>query len=639
MAYIPPPTDTTPSTINITAQDVGSTTATTNANAQSVRTGSPTANSTALFTLSSWKTASVQATGTWTGTLLIEGSFDNGVTYFQKAVKQIGTAYVANNFTGNFGGTVNVATLTHLAVRSTATWTGTATVTVRESANDNGIYIHNGLTIQDATIQTNKLTVKSASTAPVATDPAVVVTESPNSPGTKITNGTSTAAISVTGSLNTSIDPSYTFFDSFDDSVIDVTNRWTSGGTVPPTQNGNILVNPGATANATSALVSQPTFVSTSGVNLGIFIKLEATTIALGNYRFWGFGTAPSGVGTAAAPIQDGYGFEVDTSGILRASVYATGTRVFTQSLTVPTDGAAHLYVIAVGPGTVFFYRDTFVTPAASTQITPTVQTLPFRIVSLNSASVTGTPTLAGAAAGVADYTHPAQGISDGTYAWRRATVSATGTLSVQDTSATPAGANIIGKVGIDQTTPGTTNLVAVSSISTSIVPGTAATNLGKAEDAASASGDTGVGVLGVRNDTLAAQTSASGDYGFHALDQAGILITAGAPRALKVTPTVVTITSSTTETTVLAAVASTFLDVYGITFNNTSATATKVTLRDATAGTVRWTGMVPPTDMRGFMLPVDSAIPQTTVNNNWSVQCGTSVASLEVTLFAVKRV
>jgi hypothetical protein len=54
---------------------------------------------------------------------------------------------------------------------------------------------------------------------------------------------------------------------------------------------------------------------------------------------------------------------------------------------------------------------------------------------------------------------------------------------------------------------------VAVSSISTSIVPGTAATNLGKAEDAVAASGDTGVFSLFVRNDTLTSNASAAGDY------------------------------------------------------------------------------------------------------------------------------
>lgn len=54
---------------------------------------------------------------------------------------------------------------------------------------------------------------------------------------------------------------------------------------------------------------------------------------------------------------------------------------------------------------------------------------------------------------------------------------------------------------------------VAVSSITTSVVPGAAATNLGKAEDAVHASGDTGVYALGTRQDSPAATAGTSGDY------------------------------------------------------------------------------------------------------------------------------
>lgn len=57
----------------------------------------------------------------------------------------------------------------------------------------------------------------------------------------------------------------------------------------------------------------------------------------------------------------------------------------------------------------------------------------------------------------------------------------------------------------------------------TSVIPGTGATNLGKAEDAPSANGDTGVGALFVRTPASpTAQTSTDGDYGFPALDQFG---------------------------------------------------------------------------------------------------------------------
>ncbi len=55
---------------------------------------------------------------------------------------------------------------------------------------------------------------------------------------------------------------------------------------------------------------------------------------------------------------------------------------------------------------------------------------------------------------------------------------------------------------------------------------GTGATSIGKAEDAAAASGDTGPTVFGVRRDgpTLTSQTSAAGDYSEIATDDAGVL-------------------------------------------------------------------------------------------------------------------
>lgn len=60
---------------------------------------------------------------------------------------------------------------------------------------------------------------------------------------------------------------------------------------------------------------------------------------------------------------------------------------------------------------------------------------------------------------------------------------------------------------------------------STSIVPGVAATNLGKAEDAVHASGDTGIMALGVVNANYATM-AAEGDYAPFQLDQYGRLFT-----------------------------------------------------------------------------------------------------------------
>ena len=70
-------------------------------------------------------------------------------------------------------------------------------------------------------------------------------------------------------------------------------------------------------------------------------------------------------------------------------------------------------------------------------------------------------------------------------------------------------------------------NPTAISSVVTSVVPGTGATNLGKAEDAPAASGDTGVFVLAVRRDTPTSG-AAAGDYHELEVDSLGRLWTTG---------------------------------------------------------------------------------------------------------------
>lgn len=79
--------------------------------------------------------------------------------------------------------------------------------------------------------------------------------------------------------------------------------------------------------------------------------------------------------------------------------------------------------------------------------------------------------------------------------------------VQVDIVAALPAGTNAIGKLaansGVDIGDVGVL----------SIVPGTGATNLGKAEDAAHASGDVGVMALTVRTNTAASRAGTDGDY------------------------------------------------------------------------------------------------------------------------------
>lgn len=73
------------------------------------------------------------------------------------------------------------------------------------------------------------------------------------------------------------------------------------------------------------------------------------------------------------------------------------------------------------------------------------------------------------------------------------------------------AGNNNIGDVDVASIAAGNNNIGDVDVVS--IIPGTLASNLGKAEDVAHGSGDTGVMALCVRKDTAASLAGTDGDY------------------------------------------------------------------------------------------------------------------------------
>lgn len=86
---------------------------------------------------------------------------------------------------------------------------------------------------------------------------------------------------------------------------------------------------------------------------------------------------------------------------------------------------------------------------------------------------------------------------TDGDYEFLQMSAGRLWASAVIDT-ALPVGTNSIGKI---------------SDITTSVVPGTGATNLGKAEDAAHSTGDVGVMALAVRSDTAASTAGTTNDY------------------------------------------------------------------------------------------------------------------------------
>lgn len=110
---------------------------------------------------------------------------------------------------------------------------------------------------------------------------------------------------------------------------------------------------------------------------------------------------------------------------------------------------------------------------------------------------------------------------TDGTNA-RILKTDTSGELQVDIVGALPAGTNAIGKLAANSG-------VDIGDVDvTSVTPGTTATSLGKAEDAGHTTGDTGVYVLGVRNDTPnTALTNTDADYASITTDRVGGVRTA----------------------------------------------------------------------------------------------------------------
>src|SRR3989338_2209754 len=96
---------------------------------------------------------------------------------------------------------------------------------------------------------------------------------------------------------------------------------------------------------------------------------------------------------------------------------------------------------------------------------------------------------------------------ADGDYSYLR--VGSTGALHTSVSTALPAGDNNIGNVDV-----------------ASVVPGTSASDLGKAVDSVAGATDTGVAILAVRDDSLTTLTPADGDYSYLRVGSTGALHT-----------------------------------------------------------------------------------------------------------------
>lgn len=278
-----------------------------------------------------------------------------------------------------------------------------------------------------------------------------------------ITNGVAIkdsvgTAVSATqdGSLRVSPTATKVFYDAFG-TGFDTTANWAmpisaGGGAGEAWVPGSISLGTGTTPGGYASVQSQPSFQPVPpGFNIYQFaITLPAVTPA-NTEAFWGFGTAPA-TPTAANPITEGCGFELQLGGKMAAVCFAAGARSVIQDLSAatgngaqPADGAVHSYYIFFRDDYYWFCIDSL-TNVVAAQLHGTnalnIHVQPIKIQAVAGPSApSGSLSLTIASVWVGDTGRNAGMIADGAHPWRRASVSALGGLSVTPLANSGAGA------------------------------------------------------------------------------------------------------------------------------------------------------------------------------------------------------
>ena len=158
----------------------------------------------------------------------------------------------------------------------------------------------------------------------------------------------------------------------------------------------------------------------------------------------------------------------------------------------------------------------------------------------------------------------------------------------------------------------------------------------GSIADGSTSSGN-GVRVVGVAQ--LANPTArTSGQIVAWLLDKIGRIVSVtNGVREMKDTNAMVTI-STTAETTIVIAIASTFNDCEGFIISNTSAAATRVDIRETTAGAVRFSIPLAAGQTEKLIFTPTIA-KQSVVNTNWTAQLSVAVTDVRITALTVRNV
>jgi hypothetical protein len=245
------------------------------------------------------------------------------------------------------------------------------------------------------------------------------------------------AQLTAYGTLKVSPEAGTIFSDTFDSAGFDSVNRWNApvaanGGTNTQAA-GTLTLAATAAASSQVAVSSQPIFTpSASFLEFGAICMTEFPLLA-NTHRFWGMGI-PAAAYTAANPLLNAIGFEIDLTGALNACIYSSGTKIFSKNLSAYASVNPALYAVVYRSDAIYFYINSLEAPvAAAPLIVPDSLILPARAHVINhTVAPTAAPTMKIQGLAVLDSNPNAvTQLSDGNYAWRKATINKQGRIAV----------------------------------------------------------------------------------------------------------------------------------------------------------------------------------------------------------------
>jgi hypothetical protein len=424
-------------------------------------------NSNIQLTMSGYNTAGFQlSAGTLIGTIVAEVSLNGGTTWNTTYFDQVSGSKVSS-LTFSSANTAVASTIVGVGgaglvrVRVSAYTSGSASIALRATTATDPSVLFTGVPSlvappvaaqiggKDATgnIQVPQVdnilgqTVKQISTAATIT-----------SPGAAARGGY--AYVNAYGTLRVSDEPITLFSENFDQGI-DV-NKWNvskvSGGGSISFVSTDGIVSSSTSANAYAVLTSVPTFQNYGLTFLAYGAVITVTGPTTGSYRFFGVGTtlttpaAPAALATTSTVLIDAIGFELDVAGNFYAVIFAAGTCVYrSTALTVPTS-TPNRFGFQLRADVVIFYESTTEYPVASVNfINPNNTVLPAVALSVNGGTTLGSASIIQIQAlGISDSGNNSGQLSDGTYPWKKATVTAMAgqtqqQLSVAATLTSPA--------------------------------------------------------------------------------------------------------------------------------------------------------------------------------------------------------